>query len=113
MHEMSLCENLIQIIEQQALEQQFSQVSTVVLELGVFSGVEPDALQFCFDICCRGTIADASKLVIVQLPAYARCLDCNKTVLLPDRLACCPDCQGWNLEHQGGKEMRIKQMEVS
>ena len=45
MHEMSLCEGVIQLIEQQANEQQFSKVSTVWLEIGALAGVEVDGIR--------------------------------------------------------------------
>lgn len=47
MHEMSLCENLVQIIEQQAEIENFHRVRTVFLDIGVFAGVEIDSLHFC------------------------------------------------------------------
>ncbi|SEF39924.1 hydrogenase maturation nickel metallochaperone HypA [Vibrio hangzhouensis] len=112
MHEMSLCESLIKIIEDQADEKCFTQVSTVVLELGVFAGVEVDALRFCFDICCRNTVADSAQLVISRQPAQACCQDCNASFAISDWLSTCPNCNGYNLRRKGGEQMRIKQLEV-
>ena len=44
MHEMSLAEGVVQIIEDAAREQGFSKVKTVFLEIGWLSSVEPDAM---------------------------------------------------------------------
>ncbi|PWI33970.1 hydrogenase maturation nickel metallochaperone HypA [Vibrio albus] len=113
MHEMSLCENLLRIIEESAETEQFSRVKTVFLEVGAFAGVEADAMQFCFEVVCRGTIADSSELIMTSLPVKARCLQCSQTVTLTHRLSPCPICQGFRLQYQGGDEIRITQLEVS
>ncbi len=112
MHEMSLCENLVQIIEQQAEIENFHRVRTVFLDIGVFAGVEIDSLHFCFDIVCQKTIADSAQLVINQLPAKARCLDCQQAITLADRLTPCPRCHGYHLQYLSGDEMRINKLEV-
>jgi hydrogenase nickel incorporation protein HypA/HybF len=113
MHEMSLCESLIRVIEEQAETEQFSRVKTVFLQVGQFASVEPDAMQFCFEVVCRGTIAESAELVIAQLPLQAFCVDCEQNVNLSDRLSPCPLCNGNRLHYQGGNEMRITQLEVS
>jgi hydrogenase nickel incorporation protein HypA/HybF len=112
MHEMSLCESLIQVIEEQATTQGYNQVKTVFLEIGAFSGIETDAMQFCFDVVCRGTLADGATLTINQLPGKAWCFDCQQEVEVHDRLDACPQCQGFSLQTSGGEEMTIKQLEV-
>ncbi|GLO62254.1 putative hydrogenase nickel incorporation protein HypA 2 [Vibrio sp. MACH09] len=112
MHEMSLCESLIQVVEEQAKAQNYSNVKTVYLEVGAFSGVEKDAMCFCFDVVCRGTIADSAKLEITELPATAWCFDCSKEIAISSRLDSCPDCHGYSIQAKGGDEMRIKELEV-
>lgn len=112
MHEMSLCESLVQLIEEQAESQQFNHVTKVFVEVGALAGVELDAIRFCFDIVCRDSVASDAKLVITELPASAWCFDCSKTVTITDRLDPCPICNGYSLKCQGGDEMRIKELEV-
>lgn len=109
---MSLCESLVQTIEEQAEIKKFTRVKAVFLEIGVFAGVETDALRFCFDIVCRGTVADSAQLVIAELPGKAWCFNCGKEIGVSDRLAPCPICKGYSLQYQGGEEMRIKELEV-
>ena len=53
MHEMSLCEGILQVLEDQAEVQQFSRVKAVWLEIGALAGVEPSAMTFSFDVVCR------------------------------------------------------------
>lgn len=112
MHEMSLCESLIQVIEEQAGTQGYSRVKSVFLDIGAFSAIETDALHFCFEVVSRGTIADGATLEINQLPGKAWCFDCQQEVTINSRLEACPHCQGFTLQARSGEEMTIKQLEV-
>ena len=112
MHEMSLCESIVGIIEEQAREQTFGTVKKVWLEIGRFSGVEIDALRFCFDVVTRGSVAEDSELLIDELPGQAWCLGCSRAVTVPQRFDPCPACGSYQVQVTGGDEMRIKELEV-
>ena len=112
MHEMSLCEGVVQVLQEQAASQQFSRVNTVWLEIGRFAGVEIEALRFCFDVVCHGTLAEGATLEIIELPGAAWCMQCSKAVTLEKRFDPCPDCGGYQVQATGGDEMRIKELEV-
>ena len=48
MHELTLCRNMVEIIEQEAVLQSFQRVETVRMEIGMLSCVAPEALHlFC------------------------------------------------------------------
>ncbi|MBI4725329.1 MAG: hydrogenase maturation nickel metallochaperone HypA [Rhodomicrobium sp.] len=112
MHEMSLCQGVVQILEEQAAAHAYSRVKTVRLEIGPFAGVEPEALRFCFDAVTRGTLAENARLDIVTSTASAWCFSCEETVPVNDRQAECPNCGSHQLQVTGGDELRIKELEV-
>jgi len=112
MHEMALCESILQVIEDQAAAQNFSAVKSVHLEIGPLAGVERDALEFGFDVVMRGTLADGATLRISEPPATAWCLPCAETVAIKERFDACPHCGSRQLQVTGGEELRIKDMEV-
>ena len=112
MHEMSLCENILDILEQQAREQQYHKVSTVWLEIGTLSSVEPEAMRFCFDAVMKGSLAEKAQLEIVLVQGQAWCLQCNKNVIIKQRYDACPDCDAFPLQVTNGEQMRIKELEV-
>ena len=112
MHEMSLCEGVLQILEDSAKSQGFSQVKTVWLEIGALSGVDPQAMRFGFDAVMKGSLADGAALEIIELPGQAWCLPCSKTVAVTARYDACPECGSHQLQVTGGDEMRIKELEV-
>ncbi|SMX30675.1 hydrogenase maturation nickel metallochaperone HypA [Actibacterium lipolyticum] len=113
MHEMSLCEGIRTVIEDQARTHDFARVSRLRVEIGRFAGVEKKALAFAFDVVMRGSPAEGAELEMIDLPGRAMCYDCMKEVEIDDRLSPCPDCGGGKLMPQGGDEMRIKDMEVA
>ena len=112
MHEMALAESVLQIIEDHALKQRFARVKSVWLEIGALSGVEPEAMRFCFDAVTRGSIAEGAQLEIVAIPGSGWCMQCEDTVAMPERYAACPRCRGYELRPSGGMEMRVKELEV-
>ena len=61
MHEMALCESLLQAMEEAGRANGFSRVSRVRLEIGRFAGVEVEALRFGFDVVTRGSLADGAE----------------------------------------------------
>lgn len=112
MHEMSLCEGILQIIEDQSRANSFNRVKRLRLEIGRLSGVEISALRFGFDVVMRGSPAEGAELEIIELPGKAYCFGCGETVEVDTRLSSCPKCKGNQLTPAGGDEMRIKDMEV-
>ena len=112
MHEMSLCEGVLQILEDSARSQGFSRVKTVWLEIGALSGVDPEAMRFGFDAVMKGSLADGASLEIIDLPGQAWCLPCGKPVGVKARYDACPECGSHQVQVTGGDEMRIKELEV-
>jgi hydrogenase nickel incorporation protein HypA/HybF len=112
MHEMSLCEGVVQLIEEQARSQNFSKVKTVWLEIGELAGVETEAMHFSFSAVARDTVADGSRLEIIDVPGRARCPACARDVQVAARYDDCPACGHYPLEIIAGEEMRIKELEV-
>ena len=112
MHEMSLAESVLQIIEDTARAQKFTHVRTVVMEIGALSAVEPEAMLFCFDAVTRGSIADGARLEIVKIPGTGWCMASGRNVVLSERYGLCPECGDARVEITGGNELRVKDLEV-
>lgn len=71
MHEMSLCEGMLQIIDRQAALNGFRKVVSLRIELGEFSGACEDSLRFCFPLAAKGTVAADAVLEFVHSPDRA------------------------------------------
>lgn len=112
MHEMSLCEGVMQLIEANAAETGFTRVCGVQLEIGELAGVDTEALRFSFEVVTRGTMADAASLAIAPVPGQAWCMACSSTVHVSRRIDPCPECGSHQLQVTGGDDMMLKSLEV-
>ncbi len=113
MHEMSLAEGVLQLIEDAARAQEFSRVTTVWLEIGQLSGVEVEAMKFCFDAVVRDSVAEGARLEIVATPGIGWCMQCSQTVPMQEVFGECPQCGSHQMQVTGGTEMRVKELEVA
>lgn len=112
MHEMALCEGVVEIIQEEARRQNFSRVRAVCLEIGVLSQVEPEAMRFCFDAVSRGTIAEQARFEVVGVAGAAWCMRCSTTVAITQRFDPCPECGGYRLQVTAGDGLRVRDLEV-
>lgn len=112
MHEMSLAEGVVQLVEDAARADGCGKVRAVWLELGQLACVEQEALRFCFDAVARGTIAQGARLEITEIPGRGRCESCDGDVPVNTLYDPCPICGGYRIQVIGGDEMRVKELEV-
>ncbi|GJL52793.1 hydrogenase maturation nickel metallochaperone HypA [Candidatus Nitrospira salsa] len=106
MHELSLTRNIVSIVSEKA---QGAKVTQVTLEIGKFSAVLPDALQFCFDIVTKGTVAEGAELEIIETPGTGVCATCGTKFSLQQMFDPCP-CGSTDIIRRTGSELNIKQM---
>lgn len=112
MHEMSLAESVLQIIEEAALTQKFARVKTVWLEIGQLSCVETEAMRFCFDAVMRDSIAEQAKLEIIEVAGTGWCEQCASSMPMATLFEACPKCGNRALKIKAGDAMRVRELEV-
>lgn len=112
MHELSLAEGIIELLENQAKTQQFSRVKQVWLTIGELAGVEVDALTFCLDVVSKNTLADGALFHLLREPGRGWCMACSQEVSLSVRFDACPHCGKYQVQVTGGDEMRVSELEV-
>ncbi|QQP91044.1 hydrogenase maturation nickel metallochaperone HypA [Skermanella sp. TT6] len=113
MHEMALCQGILDIIRDRAAEEGFDRVAVVHLCVGALSHVDPHALEFGFDAVTRGTLAEGAELKINRPAGQAFCMACSQTVTLAARGEACPACGSHQLMVVAGDELRVEELEVS
>ncbi|GAA4874941.1 hydrogenase maturation nickel metallochaperone HypA [Ferrimonas pelagia] len=112
MHEISLAEGILAIIERQRREGDFGCVKSVQLEIGQLAGVEVEALLFGMKAVFRDTVADGAEIELISVGGQAFCFDCESQVPLAKRGEACPGCGGYRLHVNDGDQMRVKSLEV-
>lgn len=112
MHELSLMEGLLGIIQDSAQAQGFARVRRVILEIGQLAGAEVEALRFAFDVVVAGTVAEGAALEILEPPGRGRCPACAAESPMASRYEPCPRCGQGPLRVTGGTELRVTALDV-
>ncbi len=112
MHEMSIVAGILDIAENQAREASASVINSIEIEVGQLAGVEISALEFCFDVARRDTLAATATLVIHQIPGRGRCPDCEREVAVDFFVAVCPACGESLVEITQGRELKVRSLNV-
>ena len=108
MHELAITESLVEAVREHVGAQR---VTRVVIEVGALSGVVPDSVLFCFDLCAQGTPLEGSKLEIVEIRGRASCRSCSEVFDMEDAVGLCA-CGSADVELLRGRELRIREVEV-
>ncbi len=112
MHEMSICISIVESLEQMIKTNNYKGIKKVWLEIGVFSGVEVEALKFSFEAAICNTIINHAQLEIIEKPAKAWCFICGENVIIKQRYDSCPKCDSNQLTVTNGEELKIKQVMI-
>lgn len=108
MHELALCQNIVDLVTECAAREGLRKVSRVVLEIGAAAAVEQHALCFCFDLVAEGTVVQGAELAIETVALHARCERCGCEFSPAALYDGCPDCGGFERTWLAGREMRVK-----
>ena len=112
MHEISLLESILDLIEENARNEGYSHVNRVCIEIGELSCVEPEALRFAFDVVMKNSLVEGAKLDILTIHGGAQCRVCAKTFDIDSLYDPCPGCQSFDLAVNRGMETRLKELDV-
>lgn len=113
MHELAVCQAMLQQVSQIAAEQHASSVESITVHIGPLSGVESHLLEQAFPLASAGTIARDAKLIIETLPITVKCEQCGaQTEASPNRLLC-GACGDYHTRLLSGDELLLASLELS
>ena len=102
MHEAAISEALLEKLASLAGRNGWSRILRVKVQLGLLSGVVPEALEFAFEALSQGTPAEGAVLQMETEPARFSCESCGDLKL--GRLDfICPNCGGMLKLLQAGR----------
>ncbi len=113
MHELSLCQALLDQVERLAQEHGATRVDRILLKVGPLSGVEASLLQHAYPLAAAGTIAEQAELIIEPSQIRVRCKQCEaETDATPSRLLC-GACGGFQTRLISGDELLLANVELT
>jgi hydrogenase nickel incorporation protein HypA/HybF len=116
MHELSIAESLLKIINEEMEKHGVSRLIRVKIVCGQMSAIVPDALDMAFEVLTVGTPQEGAHIELEELPVRVRCRECGRE-FCPSReeiyLMPCPHCDT-ELGHTmlSGKELYIEHIEA-
>ena len=113
MHELSLAENILNIVERAASDQHFTQVKTLHLSVPVLAGVEVPALRFALDSLSPHTVLDGAEIQIEEPASKGYCSECQTEIEVKTHESPCPVCDGWQWQLKTDRAMRVVDLLVS
>lgn len=112
MHELSLAESIVELIEDAARREGFVRAKTVFMEIGGLSCVAPDALRVALDHAAQDTCLEGARLEIRCIAAEGECPACCMKVAMETSWDVCPQCGAHPLKVLHGMEMRVVELDV-
>ena len=113
MHEMSICQGLLDQVERIAAEQNASRVDSISLSIGPLAGVEPDLLKRAYEVARLQTVAENAELEIKTGPIVVECRSCGASGEAQVNRLLCPSCGSWQVNLVRGDELLLLRLEVS
>ena len=107
-HELGLCEAIVEAIERRAGERR---VDSVRVRVGRLHHVHPEAFDQSFAMAAMGTVAEDATADLVLLPVVARCGSCEATWECDEIPIACAGCGGVEIELLGGDELLLESIE--
>jgi hydrogenase nickel incorporation protein HypA/HybF len=112
MHELSIAENLVEIVREEMAKAGLTKLNAVHLKIGEFTHLVPDALSFCFEIATQGGPLEGATLEIEVVPTTGFCQRCQEEFHVEGVLFICPRCRGGDVEVRTGREMTIEAIDA-
>ena len=107
MHEASLVRSLLRQIGELLAEHQGESVTSVRVELGPLSGVEPELVKIAFAELVEESPCRGAELTIEEVPLTACCRACGAETKIEAYRFLCPTCGSSQLRMTGGDEFRL------
>ncbi len=112
MHEIAVAESILDIAHTEARRRSAVSIRRIKLQLGEFTTIVREALEFAFEAMRQGTIASEAVLDIEIIPTVVDCVICC-AITIPEKTLSliCSQC-GFPLRIISGEELRIEYIEI-
>lgn len=107
MHELSVAQSILSIVEGAAPKIPDATITKVNLQIGELSGIELEALKFALSITQKHTILENAEFDIEVIRGEAECPQCKTVFPMHYYGCCCPTCKNYFIHVLKGREMKV------
>ena len=111
MHELSVCQSIIQQVISLADEHHAESIIKINLAIGPLAGIDMHLLQQAFPLASAGTLAASALLETEALPIRIKCQSCQRESEAEMNKLICAYCNDWHTQLISGDEMLITSVE--
>lgn len=112
MHELTVAQNIIELAEEVAEREKVSSIKEMDIEIGILSGVVPDALEFALEMIRKNTKLENTEIHFTKIEGRVVCRNCGFQFDTNDLLVICTECSHSGFNIIDGKQLRIKSLIV-
>ena len=112
MHELSVAERLVRLVEEHARRAGARRVLTIAIRLGAHSHIAEEALRFYFQQLATGGLAAGARLQIERVPMRSHCHACNAEYAPEAEDWRCPRCGRVGRLLDAGDELWVESLEI-
>jgi hydrogenase nickel incorporation protein HypA/HybF len=112
MHELTITQNILELVLKQAGEAGAKKIEKINLVIGEMTGVADRCVQFYFDLMSKDTPAQGATLSFTMVPLKAKCLNCGNIFKFEEDFSECPHCHQSKMEIISGNELFVESIEV-
>lgn len=107
MHELGMCEAILDTVQRRA---EGRRVDGVRLRVGVLHRVVPSAFDQAFEMVAMGTNAEGAAVELVSIPVRITCEDCGHETESEEPQTACGNCGSVRIEAAGGDELTLESL---
>jgi hydrogenase nickel incorporation protein HypA/HybF len=112
MHELAIANSVLDAVRAEAAQHAGSRVCRVGLRIGELSGVDPEALRFCFESLVKDSPLDPLPLEIEFCLRRHECEACLRAFTVVDYDTHCPACGSGRTRCVSGTELNLSYLEL-
>lgn len=118
MHSSAIIQNILNIALETAEEHNANKILEIKVELGKLNWINPDKLEYIFDILAKDTLAENAELIIDETDVKIKCFNCGYTgsateideEIIP--MVFCPKCGSHRVNVLEGYDLNIENITI-
>jgi hydrogenase nickel incorporation protein HypA/HybF len=112
MHELSIAQNIVELVRQHVNPADAKNVAAIRLKVGAVAGVAADSLEFSFHAITADTPLKNTRLEIEHIPFRVECLKCGVVSENETGIVVCDTCGSPDAKVLSGTELDMTEIEI-